>query len=151
MKIYFSDSELPEDLGKSIFLAGPTPRKLSVMSWRPKACEIIEELGFDGNVLVPEFSTPSSKINYNDQVEWEWKGLQECTTVVVWVPRKKDMEGFTTNIEAGTYIRDERMIYGRPDWADRCEYLDWLYGKFGRGKPFTNLHEMMKKVVEKAG
>lgn len=152
MNIYFSDDKLPNDLGKSIFLAGPTPRSVKVASWRPEACEILEDLGFDGNVLVPEWSSYESRTDYLTQVEWEWKGLQECSVIVVWVPRElKTMPAFTTNCEFATYIRDERMVYGRPDTAVKCEYLDWLYGKFGRGKPYNKLEDILRKAVEKAG
>lgn len=50
---YYEDKVI--ECKKSIFLAGPTLRKEIVKSWRPQAIEILEELGFDGVVYVPEF------------------------------------------------------------------------------------------------
>ena len=56
MIVNYSDQEVLKNQ-KSIFLAGPTPRGENVESWRTKACNIIEQLGFDGIVYVPEYST----------------------------------------------------------------------------------------------
>lgn len=58
MKVSYSDA--PVVMGeKSIFLAGPTVRKEQQQdwekgSWRNEAIEILQELGFDGIVYVPE-------------------------------------------------------------------------------------------------
>jgi hypothetical protein len=53
MTISYYDQEVIEG-EKSIFLAGPTPRTPGIISWRKEACEILEELGFNGIVYVPE-------------------------------------------------------------------------------------------------
>ena len=52
MIINYSDQEIIEGK-KSIFLAGPTPRGENVISWRTEACQLLENLGFDGVVYVP--------------------------------------------------------------------------------------------------
>ena len=53
MQINYSDEKVLKG-EKSIFLAGPTPRSLDVETWRKEAIRILEELGFDGIVYVPE-------------------------------------------------------------------------------------------------
>ena len=65
MKINYSDEEILKGQ-KSIFLAGPTPRGEDAVSWRKEACNILEKLGFDGIVYVPEYSTWKPKESYND-------------------------------------------------------------------------------------
>lgn len=56
MIINYSDQTIIKNK-KSIFLAGPTPRDEKIKSWRITACERLNELGFDGIVYVPEYST----------------------------------------------------------------------------------------------
>ena len=33
----------------------------------------------------------------------------------------------------------QRVFYGRPDWAERVRYLDWLYPRHTQRKPYNNL------------
>ncbi len=88
----------------SIFLAGPTPRRPDVSSWRPAVLDLLRMLGFAGRVLVPERRDWSARFSYLDQVEWEHAGLEGCTVVAFWVPRDLErLPGFTTNVEFGRY------------------------------------------------
>jgi hypothetical protein len=114
---------------QSIFLAGPTPRKPDVPSWRPTAIKILEESGFEGTVLVPERKDGYVKGCYDDQVEWEKYCLSKASVIVFWVPRNmENMPALTTNIEFGYWIAKtpERVVYGRPPEAPSTRYLDWL-------------------------
>src|SRR5581483_11776507 len=98
----------PEEIvtHRSIFLAGPTPRSSHVKSWRPEAINILRESNFSGTVLVPERRDWTVKFDYIEQVEWEWKGLEDCSIIVFWVPRDlQTMPAFTTNVEFGSYVR----------------------------------------------
>ena len=54
MIINYSDQEVIKEQ-KSIFLAGPTPRDVKILSWRIAAFKFLEENGFDGLVYVPEY------------------------------------------------------------------------------------------------
>src|SRR4051812_25224758 len=84
----------------SIFLAGPTPRRPEVPSWRPQALGLLRQLGFGGAVYVPERRDWSGRVSYLDQVEWEYAGLEHCSVVAFWVPRDvQTLPGFTTNVE----------------------------------------------------
>lgn len=56
MIVNYSDQKIIKGK-KSIFLAGPTPRKEEIVSWRKEAIKILEENNFDGmymylNILV---------------------------------------------------------------------------------------------------
>ena len=110
---------------KSIFLAGPTPRDENTISWRIDVCDRLEKLGFDGVVYNPEYSSWKPKSSYIDQAEWEREALTEATVILFWIPRDlKDMPAFTTNVEFGYWLHTGKVIYGRPDDAEKIKYLD---------------------------
>ena len=150
MQINYSDQ--PVITGKkSIFLAGPTPRKEKDISWRKEACEILEKEGFDGLVYVPEYSTWHPKEDYIDQATWEKMALTEATVIVFWVPRRiPEMSGFTTNVEFGYWLPSKKVIYGRPNEAQKIKYLDWLYEIDYEKKPIDNLEELLKEAISMA-
>jgi Nucleoside 2-deoxyribosyltransferase like len=148
VKIVYSDD--PLEFGRpSIFLAGPTPRRAEVPSWRPEALVLLRGLGFAGTVLVPERRDGWARFSYLDQVEWEYAGLEGCCVIAFWVPRDlQTLPGFTTNVEFGRYAGSGRCVYGRPESAPHTRYLDWLYAKLtGRG-PEANLESTMRAAVE---
>jgi hypothetical protein len=143
----------PEDnliiKGPSIFLAGPTPRRPSVESWRPAACEMLDQLGFQGTVLIPERRDWKREFDYIDQVEWEYEALDIASVLAFWVPRNVEtLPGFTTNVEFGRFISSGRLVYGRPDGAPHNRYLDWLYRKIAKRVPCAQLDQMMSEAVE---
>ena len=154
MNIIYSDQYFDETkLTKlSVFLAGPTPRSQLVESWRPKAIEYFKKyLTYDANILIPERSDGKYTQNYDDQVEWEDKGLNNVGTILFWVPRNKDtMPALTTNVEFGRFLekRPGNLIYGRPDDAHSIKYLDWLYGKVKGQNAKELIFNDLEKMVE---
>ena len=148
MRVNFSDEVVLK--GKnSIFLAGPTPREEKVASWRVAAVKKLEELGFDGVVFVPEYSTWVPKTNYVDQANWEREALTEATIILFWIPRSlPDMPGFSTNVEFGYWLHSKKVIYGRPDGAPKTKYLDWLYKTDYNEEPFNDLDKLLEYAVE---
>lgn len=129
---------------KSVFLAGPTPRSENIVSWRPDAIEMLEALGFEGDILAPE---PFIGV-FDVQVDWEYRGLEGCEVICFWVARHlQDLPGFTTNVEFGRYIDSGRIVYGRPSGAPKTRYLDWLYLKTTGKAPFESLPEMLRQVA----
>src|SRR5438874_1862788 len=80
----------PVPPGKSVFLAGPTPRASEVPSWRPAAIELIEAAWIDPEpltVLTPESRGGVRANEYDDQVEWEAAGLDSASAIMFWIPR----------------------------------------------------------------
>jgi hypothetical protein len=139
MNVLYAGEELALDQ-PSIFLAGPTPRRPDVPSWRPAALGILQGLGFAGAVLVPERRDWSVLFSYLEQVEWEHAALEGCTVVAFWVPRDLErLPGFTTNVEIGRYAGSGRCVYGRPPNAPHTKYLDWLHAKLTGGRPEETL------------
>lgn len=147
MIINYSDEEIKKG-EKSIFLAGPTSRKESTR-WRKEAIEILEKLDFDGIVYNPEYSTNLPKEDYVDQAMWERHGLTNATIILFWVPRHlPDMPAFTTNVEFGYWLHSGKVLYGRPDDAEKIKYLDWLYELDYNKKPINDLKSLLEEAVK---
>lgn len=173
MRILYPDTPIPNDLNEphdgtsdqedcSIFLVGPSLRSPGITPWRVEALRILQEdLDYQGTVLIPETpaTAPSTyntdSFNYQNQVEWEFEGLKYCTAIAAWVPRDlKTLPAFTTNVEFGLHVREEKFFYGRPNGAPKTQYLDWLYsskeanfGYRGVDKPSTTLKGLLQEVV----
>jgi len=116
----------------AIFLAGPTVRgnQQHLTSWRFAAIEVFRKQGFEGDLIVPEFT---SKIESDKGKEWiplwEYNGLKKADCIMFWIPRTRELIALTTNMEFGYWQGREpnKMIYGRPDDAYRIGYLDVMW------------------------
>lgn len=154
MRVLYSDEPFDYTIRNGIFLAGPTPRREDVISWRPKALKIIQDLGFKGSVFVPEYQNGGVKGDYIDQVEWEESALNHACAIAFWVPRNmKTMPALTTNVEFGFWMakRPEKVLYGRPTDSEKNRYLDWLYSRHHFGaQPYTTLEGLLNSAVYKA-
>ena len=150
MKAVYSDQEPMFDQ-PSIFLAGPTPRTVEVISWRISALQIVQQIGFPGTILIPERHDWVSSFDYVDQVEWEFGCLEAATIIVFWIPRDPvTLPGFTTNVEFGRYVGSGRCVYGRPNLAPKNRYLDWLYYKLTGEAPCSTLVATVHVAVMRA-
>jgi len=139
MKVVYALEDMPDSFSKSIFLAGPTPRNRDeVESWRPDALKILEDIGFDGVVFVPEPKVATKDHVYEDQVEWEEKYLKLADCIVFWVPRDltldskefPKMAAFTTNVEWGVWADSGKVVFGCPEGAEKVSYLKHYAEKY---------------------
>ena len=139
-----------ESLEKSIFLAGPTPRDTETESWRPEALKILETIGFDGKVFVPEDRNAKRSFEYDDQVQWEWSAINQATIVIFWVPREiKKMPAFVTNVEFGMLANSGKVLLGAPEEAAKMGYLKALAHRFNI--PFYGtLEQLLHQAVTRA-
>jgi len=115
-----------------VFLAGPTVRgnQPHLTSWRFEAIEEFKRQGFDGTLIVPEFTDKFESDQYRyDIPEWEFAGLQIADCIMFWIPRTRELIGLTTNWEHGYWVARDRskVVYGRPDDAYRMTYLDIMW------------------------
>ena len=94
MKVVYATQPLPQSITRSIFLAGPTPRGPEAESWRPHAISLLQEIGFDGTVFVPESEDGIWRQSYTDQVEWEELCLNAADCIVFWIPFLRENCGF---------------------------------------------------------
>lgn len=114
-----------------MFLAGPSPREKSVIDWRIEAIRILQEIHFDGEVFIPipekRFygGDDSAEWTYDTQIEWECAARHVADKIVFWVPRdiENGIPAFTTNVEFGEDLHSGKMLYGRPEQAEKCRYL----------------------------
>lgn len=169
MFVVYSDQPIPASQTKSLFLAGPSPRRLDEADWRHEALAVLRALGYDGTVFVPIPSTrfavtpdagPTDDpvgFTYLNQVDWEVAARKRADALVFWVPRvidrsKEDlgMPGFTTNFEMGEDLASGKLAYGRPASAVKCRYLDERVRAAGLPVHET-LESLLGAVLEQQG
>lgn len=146
MEVIYAHETFPDKVRKSLFLAGPTIRRdptnrqALMTSWRVKALQELEMLGFEGHVFVPEPKNGIWDENlYEDQLEWEEEGLHRADCILFWVPRDMQgvkfedsiMPGLTTNDEWGFWKNSGKVIWGSPKGADHTRYQQYYASKLG--------------------
>lgn len=152
LSINYSDQNVIHG-DNSIFLAGPTPRNINVETWRKEALSIIKDLDYNGIVYVPEKEFDDRTFDYTNQVWWEREALYNASVIAFWIPRNiNELPAFTTNVEFGYWLakNSDKVIYGRPDNAQKTKYLDWLYETETGKKPINNLKELLIKAINMA-
>lgn len=142
-------------IGTSVFLAGCSPRKDQDVAWRKEAIELFkhwENLGHDKiqTLIIPE---PETGIwdNYESVIDWELKYLNLSDIVLFWIPRNMDQKiyGLTSNVEFGYLVgRSKKIVYGRPDDADNCRYLDQIYENFYNRKPDNTIEDLVFSLYD---
>lgn len=153
MKLIYTDHPLPADVFDSdtLFMLGPVPRRADVPSWRPEALDILSRLKYKGTVLIPEWTHPSKATTFQVQCDWERQCLEKSRRLAFWVPRSMaTLPALTTNVEFGMWLgkRPNACRYGRPFWAEHCDYLDWLYIKETGRKPSDTLFDMLQEAIQ---
>ena len=136
----------------SVFLAGPTLRNEPFeKSWRKQACDKLRELGYEGLVYVPEFEKGTMKPDLTEQAGWEREGLTNATIILFYIPRKiPELAGYTTNVEFGMWLtkKPESCMLCIPEWAEKVNYLKWLWRQEVPEKPiYSDLNEVLKVIV----
>lgn len=68
--------------------------------------------------------------------------------IISWVPRElKTMPALTTNIEFGEDLWTGKILYGRPDDAEKCRYLDKRWFEITNKEPFNSLEEILTEAI----
>ena len=161
--IIFSDQKIPKEITKSVFLAGPSPRTKDILDWRHEALSLFEKNEFTGTIFIP---VPKERFygkddspdwTYDNQVDWECAARNVSDIILFWIPReidrnKKDlgMPAFTTNIEFGEDLHSGKIMYGRPDNAEKCRYLDKRIIEI-KEKVFNDLNKLIQESISKLG
>jgi hypothetical protein len=129
MKILYAGEQTLEDITRSLFLAGPSPRGRGEYDWRKDACAYLRETGFDGTVFSPLPRDGQYHDNYDHeaQIDWELTHLEKAGAIVFWIPRDlATLPGFTTNVEFGRFSRRPRIVLGYPESAPKMRYLHYI-------------------------
>lgn len=142
MNIIYS-GQRKDIIGKSIFLAGPSPREEQSVTWRHVAERYFKSLDFNGTLIFPE-SEFGIWESYDNVMDWEDEYLNRCDLIMFWVCRDLDEKiyGLTTNVEFGRFLNSGKIIYGRPDHSDSNRYLDYWYERTYEMKPHNRLHNL---------
>lgn len=156
MTVVYSQEPFPKDEMKSIFLAGPVPRKEYELSWKNEALEILDSMGYNGVVYIPEDRNPEQKEGNFDlqaQLDWEYTCMCACDAIVFWIPREMrsdfEMIGLTTNVEFGRFLNSNKLFCGCPDEAPRMEYLKLI--SRDKYEWHNTLEDTLKSVVQYLG
>lgn len=118
-----NSKEVPTEVKRSIFLAGPCPRKFEHgdRTWHDDALHYLDSIGYDGHVFIP---LPFVG-DYVEGVHWEETYLNLADVILFWVPRELEtLPGFTTNIEFGEWFKSGKTVLGYPPGAPKMSYLD---------------------------
>lgn len=158
MNIIFADQAMPVDIQKSIFLAGPSPRRGHEHNWRDEALGWLEHLKYDGTVFIPipaiRFmgGDDSDTWTYDGQIAWECEARNVADQIVFWLHRDIEggLPGLTTNVEFGEDLHSGKIVYGRPNTADSCRYLDKRISDMGL-PVFDTLESTLKCAVDFLG
>jgi 8-oxo-dGTP pyrophosphatase MutT (NUDIX family) len=127
MKCVYAGQPYPETFFKSLYLAGPTPRDPNVPSWRPDALRILEQLGYDGVVFIPESQDGQRSSDYDQQMDWELDAMRRSDVILFWIPATPDtLPANTTRVEFGLQIHSGKIILGIPQGAYKTRYLERL-------------------------
>lgn len=146
VKVYYSNNKIKRG-EKSIFLAGTTALDVDD-DWRKKVVKLLEEKGYDGVVYNPDYTSLKVKNDYETQLKWEYRGIRDCTAILMWVERNLKLRpGLAVNVEFGYWLHSGRLFYGRPDKSEKCQYLDMLYKLQCGKKPKNNLEDLVDEVL----
>lgn len=149
MKVVYVKDVFPRSFTKAIMLVGPTPREPTVPSWRPEALRLLEKMGYDGVVFVPEGRNDTWAEDYALQLETEELMLRMADCIVAWIPRElTTMPGFTTNDEFGTWKYSGKVVLGAPPDAPKVRYQQYYATKLGIPS-FTTLEDTLVCAVER--
>jgi 8-oxo-dGTP pyrophosphatase MutT (NUDIX family) len=158
LQIIHSPEPTPDELTKSVFLAGPSPRRADDPNWRPAAVEALRQAGFDGTVFLPIPRDGKWPEDYSVQVEWERRHLALADVIALWCPRDLErLPGFTTNVEFGEWLHSGKLLYGRPEGAPSTRYLDARYSDVSRqlkppfNAPCNSLEQLAQQCVDRLG
>ena len=151
MQIIYAQQPIPNQINKSIFLAGPSLRPgQEGISWRIKALEILEILEYDGIVFVPEFKEGifDDNFNWETQVLWESRCLKMADNIIFHINRNIDKKllGLTTNTEFGQWMDSGKCILITPPDANKVEYQEW-WAKQLKVPSFHDLFNGLKYII----
>lgn len=151
LRVVYVGQEFPSSFTKAIMLVGPTPRSPDVPSWRPEAIEILERIGYDGVVFVPEREDGLWRHNYDDQVETEEQMLHMADCIVCYIPRDMEtMPALTSNDEWGCWKYSGKTVFGAPETAVKVSYQRYYANKLSIPS-HTTLEATLRAAVERVG
>ena len=156
MKIIYAQQPVPNEINKSLFLAGPTLRPgQHGVSWRKLAIEILQILEYDGIVFVPELENEEfddESFNWETQVLWETRCLKIADNILFHLNRniEEGILGLTTNDEWGYWKDSGKCILSIDLTADKTNYQKW-WAKELKVPTYTELFSALRHIIKEQG
>jgi len=153
MKIIYAQDPIPNEINKSIFLAGPTLRPGQIgVSWRKLALEILEILEYDGIVFIPEFKDvefDDENFNWEAQVMWETRSLKMADNILFHINRNIEdgLLGLTTNDEFGYWKDSGKCVLSLDPTADKVSYQKW-WAKELKVPTYTEMFSAIRHIIK---
>src|ERR1039457_748450 len=153
-KIYTLES-VPSEITKSIFLAGPSLREdqQDQISWRVKAVQILETLGYDGVVFIPEYRDGyNANFDPKDIFNWESKCLNMADNILFNISRdiSSGIYALTTNAEFGQWMSSGKCVLSTPINADKVQYQE-KWAEELKVPIYHDLYNSIKHIIDKQG
>lgn len=151
MKIIYAQEAIPNEINKSLFLAGPSLRPgQDGISWRKKALQILEIMAYDGVVFIPEARDGNFEdFNYQTQILWETKCLRIADNILFYINRNIDngLLGLTTNEEFGQWKQSGKCVLVTELTADNVRYQEW-WAKELKMPAFHDMFNGIKHILD---
>lgn len=155
MKLVYTCEAIPNEITKSVFLAGPSlrPEQSHMISWRLKAIKILEQLNYDGVVFIPEarggnhLDLEFSKVN-----EWEHKCMNIADNILFYINRniEEGLLGLTTNTEVGIWFSSGKSVLCTEPNSDNIRYQEAL-AKSNNVPLYHELYNSFLDIIKKQG
>jgi 8-oxo-dGTP pyrophosphatase MutT (NUDIX family) len=151
MILIYAQEAIPNEIRKSIFLAGPSLRPgQDGVSWRKKAIKILDLIGYDGVVFIPEARVGNFEdFNYEKQIIWETRALRASDNILFHINRniKDELLGLTTNDEWGFWKNSGKCVLSTELNADKVRYQEW-WAKELKIPAFHELFSALKHIED---
>ena len=156
MKIIQAGEAIPNQINKSIFLAGPSLRShqshLDQYKQREKAIKILEIYEYDGVVFIPEGKDGNYPENYDTQISQETKCLQMADNILFYINRNIEDEllALTTNDEQGYQKDSGKCFLCTEHGAEHIRYQE-QWGEKLKVNLTHSLSNSLKQIIELQG
>ncbi len=155
MQLVFMGEPYPQNVEKMLFLADSALHgdKLS-SSWRIAAIQLLEQIGYDGIVYIPEEreGCPTiAALEYEARVKWTRRALMQSDVIVFWLPEDlKSMPNIVMSVELGWLSKGGRVILGTPLGTAEARDLH-LYAQQFNVPCYTQLSKALHEAVRRIG
>lgn len=154
LTLVYAGEQIPQQINKSVFLAGPSLRSHNegMISWREKAIQILETLEYDGIVFIPEGRGGIYPSSYDTQIHWETKCLNVADNILFYINRdvENDILGLTTNSEFGQWMESGKCVLATEPTADSVRYQEW-WAKEIKVPAYHDMFNAIKFIMTEQG
>ena len=155
MQLVFMGEPYPQKVEKMLFLAASALHegKLS-SSWRIAAIQLLEQLGYDGIVYIPENREgcpTTAALDYEARVKWTRGALMRSDVIVFWLSEDlKSMPNIVMGVELGWLMQSGRIVLGAPLETGEIRALQ-IYAREFHVPYYRELSEALHEAVNRIG